>query len=66
MPLLQINSSASTLKTSFKSCAVTISDHIAVIKEGYLVTEGKPQEIVTAQLLKDVFKVEADDKYPNK
>ena len=41
--------------------AVQYSDHIAVIKEGYLVTEGKPQEIVTAQLLKDVFKVEADE-----
>ena len=35
--------------------AVQYSDHIAVIKE------GKPQEIVTAQLLKDVFKVEADE-----
>lgn len=40
--------------------AVQYSDHIIVIKEGYLVQEGNPKEIVTSELLRDVFRVKAD------
>ena len=38
-----------------------MGSEMCIRDRGYLVTEGKPQEIVTAQLLKDVFKVEADE-----
>ncbi len=41
--------------------AIQYADYVAVIKAGRLVTSGAPQEIVTANLLADVFCVQADE-----
>lgn len=41
--------------------AIQYADYVAVIKQGRLVTCGEPQEIVTAQLLEQVFRVQADE-----
>lgn len=41
--------------------AIQYSDFVVVIKEGRLVTSGAPKEIVTSQLLADVFRVKADE-----
>ncbi|WP_425445891.1 ABC transporter ATP-binding protein [Dethiothermospora halolimnae] len=42
--------------------AVMYCDRIYVIKEGKIVTEGKPKEIITEKLLKEVFEVNAEVK----
>lgn len=39
--------------------AAQYADYMAVIKEGHLVVDGVPQDIMTEQLLLDVFKVRA-------
>ena len=41
--------------------AIQYADYVAVIKAGRLVTCGEPKEIVTSQLLADVFRVQADE-----
>lgn len=41
--------------------AIQYSDFVVVIKQGRLVTSGAPKEIVTAELLADVFRVQADE-----
>ena len=41
--------------------ALQYADYVAVIKAGRLVTCGAPKEIVTARLLADVFRVQADE-----
>ncbi|MDY4921301.1 MAG: ABC transporter ATP-binding protein [Phascolarctobacterium sp.] len=41
--------------------AIQYADYVAVMKAGRLVTSGAPREIVTAQLLADVFRVQADE-----
>lgn len=41
--------------------AIQYSDFVVVIKEGRMVTSGAPKEIVTSQLLADVFRVKADE-----
>ena len=41
--------------------AIQYADYVAVIKAGRLVTSGAPKEIVTSQLLADVFRVKADE-----
>ena len=41
--------------------AIMYADHVVVVKAGQLVTSGAPREIITAELLADVFKVKADE-----
>ena len=41
--------------------AILYADHVVVVKAGQLVTSGAPREIITADLLADVFKVKADE-----
>ena len=41
--------------------AIMYADHVVVVKAGQLVTSGAPREIITANLLADVFKVKADE-----
>ena len=41
--------------------AIMYADHVVVVKEGKLVTSGAPREIITADLLAEVFKVKADE-----
>ena len=41
--------------------AIMYADHVVVVKAGRLVTSGAPREIITAELLADVFKVKADE-----
>ncbi len=41
--------------------AIMYADHVVVVKAGKLVTSGAPREIITAELLADVFKVKADE-----
>lgn len=41
--------------------AIMYADHVVVVKAGHLVTSGAPREIITADLLADVFKVKADE-----
>ena len=41
--------------------AIMYADHVVVVKAGQLVTSGAPREIITADLLADVFKVKADE-----
>ena len=41
--------------------AIMYADHVVVVKAGKLVTSGAPREIITADLLADVFKVKADE-----
>ena len=41
--------------------AIMYADHVVVVKAGMLVTSGAPREIITAELLADVFKVKADE-----
>ena len=40
--------------------ALQYSDYVAVIKEGELVVAGEPEKIITTNLLKEVFNVQAD------
>lgn len=41
--------------------AIMYADHVVVVKAGKLVTSGAPREIITAELLAEVFKVKADE-----
>ena len=41
--------------------AIMYADHVVVVKAGQLVTSGAPREIITADLLAEVFKVKADE-----
>jgi len=41
--------------------AIMYADHVVVVKAGELVTSGAPLEIITADLLAEVFKVKADE-----
>ena len=41
--------------------AIMYADHVVVVKAGKLVPSGAPREIITADLLADVFKVKADE-----
>lgn len=41
--------------------AIMYADHVVVVKAGQLVTSGAPREIITADLLADVFRVKADE-----
>lgn len=41
--------------------AIQYADYAAVIKEGRLVASGEPKEIITARLLAQVFRVQADE-----
>lgn len=40
--------------------AAQFADHVIVMKNGSLVAEGKPEEVVNVPLLKDVFRVKAE------
>ena len=40
--------------------AAAFSDRIVVIKDGRLVAEGTPLTVLTSQLLRDVYRVEAE------
>ena len=41
--------------------AIMYADHVVVVKAGELVTSGAPREIITADLLAEVFRVKADE-----
>ena len=41
--------------------AIMYADHVVVVKAGKLVTSGAPREIITAELLAEVFRVKADE-----
>ena len=41
--------------------AIMYADHVVVVKAGKLVTSGAPREVITADLLAEVFKVKADE-----
>jgi len=41
--------------------AIMYANHVVVVKAGELVTSGAPREIITADLLAEVFKVKADE-----
>lgn len=41
--------------------AIMYADHVVVVKAGKLVTSGAPRQIITADLLADVFRVKADE-----
>lgn len=41
--------------------AIMYADHVVVVKAGQLVTSGAPREIITADLLAEVFRVKADE-----
>ena len=41
--------------------AIMYADHVVVVKAGQLVISGAPREIITADLLAEVFKVKADE-----
>ncbi|MEG1346247.1 MAG: ABC transporter ATP-binding protein, partial [Acidaminococcaceae bacterium] len=40
--------------------AVQYSDNIVVMKKGEIVQVGEPQKIITAELLREVFRVKVD------
>ncbi len=41
--------------------AIMYADHVVVVKAGELMTSGAPRDIITADLLADVFRVKADE-----
>ncbi len=41
--------------------AIMYADHVVIVKAGQLVTSGAPREIITADLLAEVFRVKADE-----
>lgn len=41
------------------SLAARYSDHMVAMKEGHIVAQGTPADIVTPQLLRDVFDLDA-------
>lgn len=42
------------------SQALEISDYIIVIKDGRKYAEGKPEEVITVQMMRDVYQVDCD------
>lgn len=42
------------------SQALEISDHVIVIKEGKKYAEGTPEEVITAQMMRDVYQVDCE------
>lgn len=42
------------------SHALEVSDHIIVIKNGCKYSEGKPEEVITSRMLKDVYDVDCE------
>lgn len=40
--------------------ALEVSDHIVVIKDGRKYSEGTPEEVITPQMMRDVYQVECD------
>lgn len=42
------------------SQAMEVSDHIVVIKNGKKYSEGTPEEVITEQMMRDVYNVECD------
>ena len=42
------------------SQAMEVSDHIVVIKNGKKYSEGAPEEVITEQMMRDVYNVECD------
>ena len=42
------------------SQALEVSDHIVVIKNGRKYSEGTPEEVITQQMMRDVYNVECD------
>lgn len=45
------------------SQALEVSDHIIVIKDGKKYSEGSPEEVITAQMMRDVYHVECNIMY---
>lgn len=45
------------------SQALEVSDHIVVIKDGRKYSEGSPEEVITPQMMRDVYNVECDIMY---
>lgn len=45
------------------SQALEVSDHIVVIKDGRKYSEGSPEEVITSQMMRDVYNVECDIMY---
>ena len=43
--------------------AVQFAHHVVVMKKGTLVTSGNPADVITVDLLKEVFRVKAEDVY---
>ena len=41
--------------------AVQFAHHVVVMKKGTLVTSGNPSDVITVDLLKEVFRVKAED-----
>ena len=37
--------------------AIQYSDHVIVMKEGNILAEGKPEDVITTELMKDVYNV---------
>ena len=42
------------------SQAMEVSDHIVVIKNGKKYSEGAPEDVITEQMMRDVYNVECD------
>lgn len=42
------------------SQAMEVSDHIIVIKDGAKYSEGMPEEVITSQMMKDVYQVDCE------
>lgn len=42
------------------SQAMEISDHIIVIKDGHKYSEGAPEEVITSEMMREVYHVECD------
>ena len=42
------------------SQALEVSDHIIVIKDGKKYSEGSPEEVITAQMMRDVYNVDCE------
>ncbi|NGY70096.1 ABC transporter ATP-binding protein [Bacillus megaterium] len=40
--------------------AARFADHIVAMRDGLIVSEGKPEKVITSQVLKDVFQIDAE------
>ena len=40
--------------------AMEVSDHVIVIKKGKKYAEGKPEEVITCRMMKDVYDVQCE------